>query len=224
MDPYTGMNLPFIVIMKGGDFVVRGTVSELNVFSLYEGARVIIRSRINEDQIWLGNISLVDTSKTQDDNSNGMYYSYGGQTEGASKYNFYVELDSILGLMIGQHVTIELDEGLGDSSNEGLWLSSWYINDLETNPYVWAENSRGKIEIRRITLGAYDENMDSYEVLEGLTYDDYIAYPDITIKAGMSTVKEMQISEMNSSMIMNSEESFTVSENQKIIIDKSGQK
>ncbi len=200
MDPYSGNALPFMVIMKGGDFLIKGTVSELNVYSLSPGMRVIIRSRINEEQVWSGSITSIDTNQTQDDkNKGGMVY-YGGMGgdggNTATKYSFYVELDSILGLMIGQHVTLEMDLGQG-AAKSGIWLSSFYINDLETDPFVWADNGKDKIEKRRLTLGEYDEQMDSYEVVEGLELGDYIAYPDPTISTGQPTTKEFVPPDMN---------------------------
>ncbi|MCL1830865.1 MAG: efflux RND transporter periplasmic adaptor subunit [Oscillospiraceae bacterium] len=188
-DPYTGMPLAYIVIMKGGDFVVRGTVSELNVYSLYPGSRVVIRSRIDEDSIWRGTIVNVDTTKTQDESQSKMYY-YGSSSDGASKYDFYVEVDNISGLMIGQHVTIELDTGMEETASDGLWIPGWYICDIDDNSYVWAENTKGRLEKRSVTLGTYDEYLDRYEIVSGLGYDDYIAFPDITLKVGQPTTKE----------------------------------
>ena len=44
-------------------------------------------------------------------------------------------------------------------------------------PYVWAEK-RGRLEKRCVTLGAYNGEMDIYEIQGGLTEEDYIALPD----------------------------------------------
>ena len=43
--------------------------------------------------------------------------------------------------------------------------------------YVWAVNGRNKLEKRPVKLGEYDEAMGAYEILSGLTEDDYIAFP-----------------------------------------------
>ena len=48
-----------------------------------------------------------------------------------------------------------------------------------------AENAKGYIEKRKIELGEYDENMMRYQILSGLTEDDYIAYPEDRVKEGM---------------------------------------
>ena len=43
--------------------------------------------------------------------------------------------------------------------------------------YVWAED-RGKLEKRTVTLGEMNDMTGTVEVLEGLTEEDYIAFPD----------------------------------------------
>ena len=48
-----------------------------------------------------------------------------------------------------------------------------------------AENAKGYIEKRKVELGEYDENMMRYQILSGLTEDDYIAYPEDRVKEGM---------------------------------------
>ena len=48
---------------------------------------------------------------------------------------------------------------------------------------VWTEDG-GKIQKQAVTLGQYDESMGQYEILEGLTQESYIAWPDDTVKEG----------------------------------------
>ena len=67
-------------------------------------------------------------------------------------------------------------------------MPSCYIVDADGNPYLWAQGKNEKLEKRSVTLGVYDEMMDTYEVLSGLTAEDYIAFPDDTLKPGMSCV------------------------------------
>ena len=70
------------------------------------------------------------------------------------RYPFYVELDSTDGLILGQHVYLEmLTEGDGTSS--GLPLSSAFICfEDDGSAYVWAEK-KGKLEKRSITPVSY---------------------------------------------------------------------
>ena len=90
---------------------------------------------------------------------------------------------------MGQHVYIEPDYGQEDTQDENLInLPSYFINDAEGNPWVWAQNSKGKLEKRSVTLGEYNTETDTYPVTDGLTAEDYIAYPDDSLKAGMTCI------------------------------------
>ena len=42
---------------------------------------------------------------------------------------------------------------------------------------VWAENAAGKLEQRTVTLGMYDDMTGCYEILSGITAEDYLADP-----------------------------------------------
>ncbi len=191
VDPYAneyygmgnGDSDAFISIMAMGDFRIKGTVSELNAYSLYEGMPVIVRSRINESVIWTGVISKVDLEHPEG-NDNMYYYSPG---ETATKYPFYVQVDSSEGMMLGQHLYIELDYGQG-AMKEGMWLYESYVvvGDSDTS-YVWAEGKDGKLEKRTVKLGEYDPDMMMFEIVSGLTTSDYIAYPEEKLEEGMKT-------------------------------------
>lgn len=90
---------------------------------------------------------------------------------------------------MGQHVYIEPDYGQEDQQDENLInLPSYFINDTEGKPWVWAQNSKGKLEKRSVTLGEYNTETDTYPVTDGLTAEDYIAYPDESLKAGMTCI------------------------------------
>lgn len=173
----------FISIMAVGDYRIKGTASELNVRSMSEGQPVIIRSRIDENVTWTGTITSIDLEHPVENNNNGYYYMDSSGTS-TTNYPFYITLDSVDNLMLGQHVYVEMDYGQG-AAKDGLWLDEFYIIQEENGAYVWAEDSKGRIEKRRVELGEYDENMYRYEIVSGLSSDDYIAWPEDRIKEGM---------------------------------------
>jgi HlyD family secretion protein len=174
----------FITIMAVGDYRIKGTASELTIYNFYSGMPVIVRSRVDESIVWSGVVDSIDLEPQQDDNN---YYYYDSSSgESTSKYAFYVTLDSIDGLMLGQHVYIEMDNGQTEVK-EGLWLPSYYIVTEDDGSYVWARDSKERIEKRKLTLGEYDENTDCYQVLDGLTEEDYIAFPEDDIVEGAET-------------------------------------
>lgn len=288
----------YMTVLAVGDFRVKGTVSESNVQMLSEEQQVILRSRVDEDQTWTGTISKIDTqNETSDDSNDMMMYDSSSGAEKATKYPFYITLDSTDGLMMGQHLFIELDEGQTEEK-EGIWLFEGYIvregageegaigsasgdaaedfgidemdiagedtedliedmdiaeedaeagiedmdvagedteagfedmsiegegteegmnnvfeeetvldnatgdasevtdtQDSETGElttYVWAVDSRNRLEKRPVELGEYDEALGAYEILSGLTEDDYIAFPMEGLYEGVTAVTDVE--------------------------------
>ncbi|MBQ8914372.1 MAG: biotin/lipoyl-binding protein [Lachnospiraceae bacterium] len=181
----------YISIMAMGDYRIKGTASELNVRSMSKGDPVIVHSRLDETLTWKGTISEIDLEHTENNNNNMYYYFDGGSSESTSNYPFYINLDNLDGLILGEHVYIELDYGQGEVK-DGVWLSEFYIITEADGSYVWVEDSKGKIEKRKVTLGEYDEDMWAYEIISGLTNDDYIAFPEERIKEGMKTTRNYE--------------------------------
>lgn len=179
----------FMTILSTGSYRVKGKVNELNISEIVPGDAVIIRSRVDESVTWSGMMGMVDRDNADKSSDDSMFYgmsSSDSQTN-SSTYPFYVELDSSEGLMLGQHVYIELDNGQ-DDQKEGLWLSEFYIVDADTDhPYVWAANEKDRLEKRSVVLGEYDEVLGEYEILEGLSMKDYITYPADDLEEGMKT-------------------------------------
>ena len=179
----------FITILSTGSYRIKGQVNEQNRNTVVPGSAVLVRSRVDENQIWHGTMGAVDEQNSSNSNSSNSYWgmSSGDDTTSSSTYPFYVTLDSSEGLMLGQHVYIEMDEGQ-EEQKTGIWLGEYYIVDADTDsPYVWAVDSRGKLEKRSVILGQYDENLSEYEIADGLTEDDSIAFPSDSLVEGMST-------------------------------------
>ena len=180
----------FITILSTGAYRIKGTVNEMNVQNIIEGDPVIIRSRVDSSQTWKGTMGTIDRESATSSNSSsslGMMDSSGDSQTSTSTYPFYVNLDSSDGLMLGQHVYIEMDEGQ-DTQKVGVWISEAYIVDADTDsPYVWATDKNDKLEKRNVILGQYDEELGEYEIADGLTKDDSIAFPSDVLEEGMST-------------------------------------
>ncbi len=175
-----------ITIMQTGNLRIKGTINEQNINSLGQGASLIVRSRTDPDQTWKGVISKVDTERTDNSQNNAMYGNESGS--GSTSYPFYVTLDSSEGLMIGQHVYMELDQGqLDEDKKDGIWLYDYMFDMTDaSHPFVWADKN-GKLEKREIKLGAYDEDLMAYEIVSGLALEDAIAMPDERLREGMIT-------------------------------------
>jgi len=184
-----GNEKPFIVITEAGNRRIKGYVNETNINSVSPEMPVVIRSRI-EDRVWHGMVSMIDFEASEQQNNNGMYYTAVDETQSSSKYPFYVELESDEGLILGQHVYIEMDYGQEDPQEESaLNLPSYYVVTDNGRPYVWARGENDKLEKRAVTLGDLDEAADTYPILSGLTAEDAIAFPSEDLVNGMPCVE-----------------------------------
>lgn len=186
----------YITIQQAGAYRVKGIIGEFQQSALRVGDRVKMTSRVDSSQTWGGTVSQIDYENPVKSNNN--YGMSSDSVNTASKYYFYITLDSIDGLIMGQHLYLERDTGTNGST--GVPVSSAYIcfND-DGSSYVWAENSHGKLEKRSVTLGQYSEETDFYDVTDGLAETDYIAFPDAEIcKNGAPTSHTPVISEGDS--------------------------
>ena len=178
----------FMTIMKTGDLRIKGTINEQNMGSLIEGSQVIVHSRVNDEATWKGTVTKIDRENTVN-NQNNMYY--GGSSDASansSSYPFYVDLETSEGLMMGQHVYLEMDYGQSEvKEKEGVWLDSYLIDMTGEEPFVWADNGKGRLEKRKVTLGDMDEVLGQYEITEGLAKEDAITWPEEGLEEGMET-------------------------------------
>ena len=186
-----GNPLPYITIQQSGSYRIKGILGELQRGGIMEGTRLKIVSRTDEDQVWHGTVTLVDYENPTQGNEYDMYY--GGSSDpmtSSSKYPFYVELEDTSGLILGQHVYMELDV---PEEEPALKLSSaFFIVEPDDTAWVWAESGRGRLEKRQVKLGEYDPMTDTYPVEEGLTEDDFIAFPDEELcREGVPTTHEV---------------------------------
>lgn len=178
----------YITIMETGTYRIRGSASEESIRGISEGMQMTAYSRQDSTRYWQGYVESINTGSTQsDNNNNGNYYDGGSSGESSSKYSFYVTLDSSDGLLIGQHVYLR--PGEPQTSDNAIHLSAGYLVLEEDSASVWAASGRDRLEKRSVTLGSYDEENDTYVIAAGLSLQDYIAFPDESLKPGMKVVR-----------------------------------
>ena len=184
-----GKPLPFISIQQAGSYRIKGTLNELQQGGIVEGDRLRVASRTDESAVWYATVTLVDYENPIQGNSNGMMMGMSSdEMTSSSKYPFYAELDSMEGLLLGQHVYLSLDTG--EEEPTGLSLGGSFIcYEEDGSTYVWADNGRGKLEKRAVSLGDYNDMRDTYQILEGLSEDDFVAFPEEGCKEGAPTTK-----------------------------------
>ena len=189
-----GNPLAYITIQQAGSFRIKGTLGELQRGGIMEGSRMKIVSRTDENQVWYGTVTLVDYESPSQGNENDVYF--GGAMDpmaSSSKYPFYVDLDSSEGLLLGLHVYLELDTG--DEEAAALSIGSAFIcYEEDGTAYVWAERG-GKLEKRGVVTGEYNFMLDTMEILQGLTEEDFIAFPDpeLCVEGAPTTHEEPEV-------------------------------
>ena len=179
----------YIQVLEVGDYRVKGTVNEQNINQIAEGMEMIVHSRVDDTVSWHGTISEINRDKGET-NSDSSYY-FGGSSDSSTSstnYPFYVELDSSEGMMLGQHVYLEPNVGQEDKK-DGIWLDDYYfVTEEDGTSYVWAASDQNTLEKRLVTLGEYDEDMATYQVLEGLDEEDYITVPSDELTEGLPVI------------------------------------
>ena len=183
-----GNPLPYISIQQSGAYRVKGTLGELQRGGIMEGSSIRVTSRTDPNQFWMGTVTLVDYENPTQGNNNNYYGMAVDEMTNSSRYPFYVELEQTDGLILGQHVYIEL--AVEEDVPAGIPVSRAFICfEEDASAYVWAEN-RGKLEKRTVVLGTMNDMMGTVEILEGLTAEDYIAFPDPELcREGASTTR-----------------------------------
>ena len=185
-DDYSGEKQAFMSILSTGKYRIKGKISEQNIGELQPGMDVTVRARNNQEEIWKGSVDEIDTEKPESSSQNGMYSDSDSSAQ-ATKYPFYVTLETSDGLMLGQHVYIEPGTGV---NTDGLYLMTSYIVDADgKEPYVWLANEKGRLEKRKVTLGTYNEEQDTWEITDGLQETDYIVWPDEECREGAEVQK-----------------------------------
>ena len=193
---------PYITIQQAGAFQVKGMLGELSLNAgIMEGVAVTILSRTDPTASWTGMVSLVDynnaSSGEQDD-----YYGGNGMSTSTS-YPFYITLDNTDGLLLGQHVYIQISAGA--ITDDLLRIPEHYVMDVLmdeetwiTTGTVWGVNPEtGKLQKVTVTLGEFDPTYGTYVIEDGITAESYLADPtDPGVKEGAVVYQRSELEYM----------------------------
>lgn len=182
----------YITVQQHGAYRVKGSLNEMSMGNgLMPGSRVRAFSRVEPGKYWEGTVTSIDTEDASQDESDMWYGGTMDPMTMSSNYVFFVELDQTEGLLLGQHLYVELAP---PEAMEGLWIPESFIAEVsfneetgESTTSLWVANQSGKLELRNVTLGMYDGMSGCYEVVSGLAAEDYVADPaDPGCEAGAS--------------------------------------
>lgn len=171
---------PYISILPLGDYQIKGILNELNMGDMAQGSNVIIRSRVDSSKSVKGTVSKIDFNNpiSSSGSSDIDMDMEGGSSAGesASKWYFYVTFENTENLILGQHVFIEPDYGQSEEK-DGLWISELFLGKNDDGSYFAWKEKNGKLIKQNLELGEYNSENMEYEVIKGLTTEDYIAFP-----------------------------------------------
>ena len=183
---------PYITIQQAGAFQVKGMLNELSLNAgIMEGVGVTILSRTDPTAFWTGTVTMVDYNTGGENEQNNMFGGYVDPMTSSTSYPFYITLDSTDGLLLGQHVYIQISAAaIGDDL---LRIPESYIMDVAmdeetwlTTGTVWGLNEETLTLTKlSVVLGEYDPTYGTYVILEGITPDSYLADPaDAGVREG----------------------------------------
>lgn len=158
---------PFITVSAQKGTYIKSVVSEFMLGTVKPGNTVTVRS-------WMTGSSYTATIQSIDaypDTSN--MYNYGGNSN-CSYYGIYafIEEDTDLTAYDGLDITFDQES----TESDALWMPVAYIRkDVNDKYYVYKDNN-GKLQKQFVTIGQIDSGY-VMEVKEGLSSEDYIAFP-----------------------------------------------
>ena len=179
-DPETAAqeNLPIVTVSGGGCYYVKATLSEFDLQKYGVGAQVRI-------QTW-GMNGMVETtgvveSVSDTPTSGGSYY--GSSNPNASYYSAMIAVSADAELTEGDYVSVYFG-GSGDS--DAMYLEAMYLRTEGTRAYVYRRGEDGLLKKSYVRTG---EQLWGYvRIIDGLTQDDYIAFPyGKNVKEGAKT-------------------------------------
>ncbi|MBE7017522.1 MAG: hypothetical protein E7420_05130 [Ruminococcaceae bacterium] len=170
----------YITIQQEGAYRIKGSLNEMNLNSgIMPGVKVRAYSRVEKGLYWEGTVASIDTDQPSENQNNYWYGPSDPMTE-SSNYVFYVTPESTEGLLLGQHLYVEMAPAV---DKEGLWIPENFFASFDCDEVgnmvatLYVADANGKLVLRSVILGMYDSMDLTYEVLEGVSAEDYIADP-----------------------------------------------
>ena len=170
---------PLMKVSGGGGFYVEGSISELQKGSLMIGQEVTVNDW-NTGMVYTGLVESVADYPLSGDNF------MGNGNPNVSYYPFTVFIDGSADLQAGSYVSVVYSTA---TSENGIYLENPYLRTENGQSYVYVQGADGLLEKRFVTTGR--SLWGSYtEILEGITAEDYIAFPyGKNVKDGVQAVE-----------------------------------
>ncbi|MGI6256378.1 MAG: efflux RND transporter periplasmic adaptor subunit, partial [Acutalibacter sp.] len=181
VDTATQNGQPFLVVSGQGQYTVRSTISESLLTSIHIGDMV---SAMSYDTGMTYSATITEISDYPLDGSYG-----GSGNPNDSTYEFTAVLDNSEGLSDGMYLEITLN--VNQNSTDAIYLYAAYIREDEGGRYVMKAGIDNRLYKQYVQLGKSIYSGQYFEVLDGVTMEDYIAFPyGNDVKEGVRVVVE----------------------------------
>lgn len=160
----------FMTITSNSGMYVKGTVSEMDLGTIEVGA--VVSGMAQESGI---SITAEITEISEYPTSSGDFYYYGGDSNpNASNYPFIAYIEDSEGLINNEYVDLQITGS--EDGGSSIYLVKSLIRTENGQSYVYIEGEDKKLKKQYVRTG--QTLYSSYiEVKEGLTEEDWIAFP-----------------------------------------------
>ncbi|WP_068675207.1 efflux RND transporter periplasmic adaptor subunit [Oceanobacillus sp. Castelsardo] len=178
-----GTTGPLLTIVSTGAYLIKSEVNELLLDTIAVDDEVRITTKKGTDGEWIGRIIEIGKLPVGNDEENMDEYYEEGNPQ-TSKYPFTVLLEEHEGLEIGFHVNLEAIGAEGEKAGNAVVIPIEYIVQEEEEPYVWAvDPETSEVHKQVVDMTVLDDGF-LVEIPKGLTLEDYVVYPDPSVKEG----------------------------------------
>ena len=190
----------YITILATGSYRVKGTATELNVYSLQEGMKMKGRlPRRSGSSNLDGHRGRAFERDAANDNNNMQRFlrfrKLVSQRRQSSSLHPVRSMISKVS-MLGQHVYVEPDKA-EDVKTGNLAAKLLYSQRRQQELRPGDVNDKNRIEKREVQLGKFDDTLSEYEITSGVTADDRLAVVEDRVQQPGRTLCGTNISYKN---------------------------
>ena len=184
LDNLPSDNTPAIIVKARTGMFIHFLINELELDDVSLGGKIVCKSWANSEE-YEAEITEISPYPSSDDS--GDSFSMTAMNPNSSYYPVTAYVEDADGLNSGDQVYVLFDSVSMGKTESGLYLEKKYVRSDGGSYYVYKRGKDKLLHKQQVKVGKSVE--EYYEILDGLTDDDYIAfpYPDKDMVEGAET-------------------------------------